>query len=79
MGTFASILLILSWFYHLEKSYDSDLGKVKTGTLMRYLIVIITCLIWWRFPEIFNIFAIAVGLSFSYILIMLQGIKEMTK
>lgn len=79
LGTFASILLILNWYYHLEKSYDGDLERVKTGTLTRFLIVIITCLIWLRFPDIFNIFAITGGLALSYILIMLRGIKELTK
>ncbi|MFD2830677.1 ATP synthase subunit I [Corticicoccus populi] len=79
LGTFASILMNLNWLYHLEKSYDSDVERVKTGTLTRFLIVIMTCLIWVRFPEVFNIFAIAAGLALSYILIIVRGIKELTK
>lgn len=79
LGTLASILMSFNWLYHLEKSYDSEIDKVKTGTLTRFLIVIITCLIWVRFPEVFNILAIAAGLALSYILIMLRGMKELTK
>ncbi|WP_156823578.1 ATP synthase subunit I [Salinicoccus albus] len=79
LGTFASILLLWNWYYNLEKSYENEEGRVSTGTVMRLVIVVVTCLFWVRFPDTFNIFAIMAGLVLSYIMIMFQGIKELTK
>lgn len=79
LGTFASILMIFNWYYHLDKSYDVENGKVKLGTMTRFIIVIVTLLVWLRFPETFNIFAITVGLLLGYILIVFHAVRELTK
>ncbi|WP_342665360.1 ATP synthase subunit I [Salinicoccus luteus] len=79
LGTFASILLLSNWYYNLEKAYDSEEGKIKTGTIARLVIVIVTCLFWVRFPEVFSIFGIALGLMLSYVMILFRAIKELTK
>lgn len=79
LGTLASILMLWNWYYNLERSYDEENGKISTGTAMRFLTVVVTCLFWAKFPEIFNIFGIAAGISQCYIMIMYRGIKELTK
>lgn len=79
IGTFASALMILNWYYHLDKAYEEENGKVKLGTLTRFIIVIVTLLVWLRFPETFNIFAITVGLLLGYILIIFHAVRELTK
>ena len=79
LGTSASILLLLNWYYNLEKAYDPGEEKIRTGTIARLVIVIVTCLFWVRFPEIFSIFGIALGLLLSYIMILFRAIKELTK
>ncbi|AKG74794.1 ATP synthase subunit I [Salinicoccus halodurans] len=79
LGTTASIFLLWNWYYNLEKAYDSSEGKIRTGTVARLLIVIVTCLFWVRFPDIFSIFGIAGGLVLSYIMIIFRAIKELTK
>ncbi len=79
LGTIASIFLLWNWYYNLEKAYDSEEGKIRTGTVARLLIVIVTCLFWVRFPDVFSIFGIAGGLLLSYIMIIFRAIKELTK
>ncbi|WP_411842639.1 hypothetical protein [Salinicoccus sp. HZC-1] len=79
LGTIASIFLLLNWYYNLEKAYDNEAGKIRTGTVARLLIVIVTCLFWVRFPDIFSIFGIAGGLMLSYIMMIFRAVKELTK
>jgi len=78
LGTIASIFLLWNWYYNLERAYGSE-GKIRTGTVARLLIVIVTCLFWVRFPDVFSIFGIAGGLLLSYIMIIFRAIKELTK
>jgi len=79
LGTFASALMMYNWYYHLERSYDEKGGKFKLGTTTRFIIVIVTLLVWLRFPETFNIFAITVGLLLGYILLIFHAVRELTK
>ncbi|MCG1009895.1 hypothetical protein J4760_07655 [Salinicoccus sp. ID82-1] len=79
LGTLASIMLLLNWYYNLEKAYKTEDGRIRTGTIARLVIVIVTCLFWVRFPDVFSIFGIALGLLLSYIMILFRAIKELTK
>ncbi|MFC3899301.1 ATP synthase subunit I [Aliicoccus persicus] len=79
LGTTVSIILLGNWFYHLEKAKQEDENRVKTGTITRVIIVIVACLVWYRFMAYINIFGMIVGLSFTYILMMYRAIKEMRK
>lgn len=79
LGISVSIILLANWYYHLEKARLEEENRVKTGTVTRVLIVIVACLIWYRFMEDINIFGMIVGLSFTYILMMYRAIKEMRK
>src|SRR5699024_11807191 len=45
LGTIASIFLLWNWYCNLERAYESE-GKIRTGTVVRLLIVIVTCLFW---------------------------------
>ena len=74
-----SIILLGNWFYHLEKAKQDEENRVKTGTVTRVIIVIVACLVWYRFMADINIFGVLVGLSFTYILMMYRAIKEMRK
>ena len=79
LGTLASTLMIFNWYYHLDKAYEEENDKVKLGTMTRFIIVIVTLLVWLRFPETFNIFAITVGILLGYILIIFHAVRELTK
>lgn len=79
IGTSASILMIYNWYYHLERSLDEEIDKMKLGTTTRFIIVVVTFLVWLRFPETFNIFAITVGILLGYILIIFHAVRELTK
>lgn len=79
LGTTVSILLLGNWYYHLEKARREEEERVKTGTVTRVIIVIVACLVWYRFMDDINIFGMIVGLSFTYILMMYRAIKEMRK
>lgn len=77
IGTTVSIILLGNWFYHLEKAKQENVEHVKTGTVTRVLIVIVACLIWYRFMDDINIFGMLAGLSLTYILMMYRAITEM--
>ncbi|MCD2138122.1 MULTISPECIES: ATP synthase subunit I [Salinicoccus] len=79
LGTAASTLMIFNWYYHLEQAQDEENGKVRLGVVTRFIIVIVTLLVWLRFPETFNIFAIAIGILLGYILIIFHAVRELTK
>lgn len=79
LGTIASALMIFNWYYHLEQAQDEENGKVRLGVMTRFIIVIVTLLVWLRFPETFNIFAIAIGILLGYILIIFHAVRELTK
>ena len=79
IGTSASTLMIYNWYYHLERSMDEEIDKMKLGTTTRVIIVVVTLLVWLRFPETFNIFAITVGILLGYILIIFHAVRELTK
>lgn len=79
LGTFASILMLFNWYYNLDKAYGAVDGKIRTGTAARLAIVIVTCLFWVRFPDIFSIFGIGSGLMLSYVMILFRTVKELTK
>ncbi|WP_052254773.1 ATP synthase subunit I [Salinicoccus sp. YB14-2] len=79
LGTFASTLMMYNWYYHLERSHDEQSDKFKLGTTTRFIIVVVTLLVWLRFPETFNIFAITLGILLGYILIIFHAVRELTK
>lgn len=77
LGTTVSIILLGNWYYHLEKAQGENVERVKTGTVTRVLIVIVACLIWYRFMDDINIFGMILGLALTYILMMYRAITEM--
>lgn len=79
LGIIGSVFMSYNWFYHLRQAQDENGEKVKTGTMTRLLLVILLCLIWVRFPEIFNIFGILVGVLLTYLLIIWRALLELFK
>ena len=79
LGTAASTLMIFNWYYNLENAQDEENGKVRLGIVTRFIIVIVTLFVWLRFPETFNIFAIAIGILLGYVLIVFHAVRELTK
>lgn len=77
LGTTVSIILLANWLYHLEKAKQENVERVKTGTVTRVLIVIVACLIWYRFMDEINMFGMLAGLSLTYILMLYRAIIEM--
>lgn len=79
LGTSVSGLMLANWLYHLEQAQKEGESRVKTGTVTRVLIVVVACLIWYRFQDHINIFGFIGGLSMTYILMMYRVFKEMPK
>ena len=79
VGIIGSMVMSFNWFYNFKNAQLEDGGKVKTGTFTRMLVVIAACLIWVRFPEIFNIIGILIGLLLTYALIFWRAASELFK
>lgn len=79
VGIVGSMLMSYNWYFNLRTAQISDGEKVRTGSSTRMLVVIGACLMWARFPEIFSIFGILVGLLLTYALIFWRTASELFK
>jgi ATP synthase protein I len=76
LGLTGSICITYTFEYYLAKAKDKDNIHISTGNVWRYLTVIIACCIWVLYKEYINIFGVIVGLSVSYVLIILKPLIQ---
>lgn len=76
LGLTGSLCITYTFEYYLAKAKDKDNIHISTGNVWRYLTVIIACCIWVLYKEYFNIFGVIVGLSVSYVLIILKPLIQ---
>ncbi|CAD2072113.1 ATP synthase subunit I [Phocicoccus pinnipedialis] len=70
LGTVISIFMAFSWYVNLRRAYDEDETNIRTGSATRIILVILACVIWYKFNEYINIFGVLFGLLLTYILIL---------
>lgn len=76
LGLTGSICITYTFEYYLAKAKDKDNIHISTGNVWRYLTVNIACCIWVLYKEYINIFGVIVGLSVSYVLIILKPLIQ---
>lgn len=76
LGLTGSLCITYTFEYYLAKAKDKDNIHISTGNVWRYLTVIIACCIWVLYKEYINIFGVIVGLSVSYVLIILKPLIQ---
>lgn len=76
LGLTGSLCITYTFEYYLAKAKYKDNIHISTGNVWRYLTVIIACCIWVLYKEYINIFGVIVGLSVSYVLIILKPLIQ---
>lgn len=72
IGTVGSLINTYIFEIYLSRAKHPDNIHISTGNVWRYLVAIITCIIWVVFKENVNIIGIMIGLMISYVLIILR-------
>lgn len=79
IGTIASAISAFVWYYYLHRAIYSDALMVSSGMGIRFLIAVMACLFWVRFPNYVSIYGIALGLTLTYVMILLHTISTLKK
>lgn len=72
IGTLGSLINTFTFEYYLEKAKEKDNIHISTGNVWRYLIVILSCCIWYFYKDQINIIGVVIGLMISYVLIVFK-------
>lgn len=72
VGTIGSMLNTYTFEYYLMKAKRSDTLHISTGSVWRYLITLLACIIWLVFRSRMNIFGVVIGLMISYVLMVIR-------
>ncbi|MCG3400172.1 ATP synthase subunit I [Staphylococcus massiliensis] len=81
VGTIASLINTYIFEIYLSRATKNDTSRVSTGSVWRYLVVILACLVWVIGTEQFvSIIGILFGILIAYILIVMRPVfKNMNK
>lgn len=79
IGTVASAISTFVWYHNLSKAINSDALYVSSGMGIRFLIAVMACLFWVRYPDTFNLLGIALGLMLTYVMIIIHGVNSLKK
>lgn len=77
IGTIASVVNLFSWEVYLSKAKNADSLQFSTGNWVRYLVTIVACCFWIKYPLIVDIIGILFGLMIAYVLIMLRSLQSL--
>lgn len=75
VGTVISIFMAFSWYISLWHAYNRETTNIKTGSATRVILVLLACMIWYRFSGYVNIFGVLLGLLLTYVLIIFYAIN----
>lgn len=79
IGTIASAISSFVWHHNLLRAISSDALYVSSGMGIRFLIAVMACLFWVRFPEMINLLGIALGLMLTYVMIIIHSVNSLKK
>ncbi|WP_323704232.1 ATP synthase subunit I [Mammaliicoccus sp. Dog046] len=77
IGTIASAVNLFSWEVYLNRAKNAESLHLSTGNWVRYLVTIVACCFWLKYPLIVDIIGILIGLMIAYVLIMLRTIQSL--
>lgn len=72
IGTVASAISTFVWHHYLNRAINSESLYISSGMGIRFLIAAMACLFWVRFPEAISIYGIALGLTLTYVMILIH-------
>ncbi|WJP97586.1 ATP synthase subunit I [Macrococcus bovicus] len=72
IGTVASAISAFVWHHYLYRAINSESLYISSGMGIRFLIATMACLFWVRFPEAISIYGIALGLTLTYVMILIH-------
>ncbi|MBO1920051.1 ATP synthase subunit I [Staphylococcus xylosus] len=71
IGTLGSLINTFTFEYYLEKAKRKTIYIYQRATF-GYLIVILSCCIWYFYKDQINIIGVVIGLMISYVLIVFK-------
>lgn len=77
IGTIASAVNLFSWEVYLNRAKNAESLQLSTGNWVRYLVTIVACCFWLKYPLIVDIIGILFGLMIAYVLIMFKSLKSL--
>ncbi|WP_240624147.1 ATP synthase subunit I [Staphylococcus rostri] len=72
IGTLASIVNTAIFEYYLWRSQRQTTGPISTGNGWRYLVALVTCIVWVLHQSQIHIIGVLIGLMISYVLIVFR-------
>lgn len=72
IGTVASIVNTAIFEYYLWRAQRQTTGPVSTGNGWRYLVALVTCIVWVLHQSQIHIIGVLIGLMISYALIIFR-------
>jgi len=76
IGTCGSLVNTYIFESYFAKAQQQDAIHISTGNIWRYLVAIISCLLWFFFKDHINIIGVLIGLMISYIVIILRPLLK---
>ncbi|TDL95401.1 ATP synthase subunit I [Macrococcus carouselicus] len=77
IGTLASAISTFVWHHYLDRAINSESLYISSGMGIRFLIAAMACLFWVRFPEAISIYGIALGLTLTYVMIVIHTFNSL--
>lgn len=79
IGTIASAVSTFVWHHYLWRALNDDSLYVNSGMGIRFLVAVMACLFWVRFPELISIYGVALGLMLTYVMIVVHSYTSLKK
>lgn len=76
LGTIISVFMAFSWYSNYYKALHHQQRILTTGTVTRVILVILACIIWYKFSADLNMIAITVGLMTTYVIIFVNAVRH---
>ncbi|QLK86513.1 ATP synthase subunit I [Staphylococcus sp. 17KM0847] len=72
VGTCASIINTFIFEYYLWRAQQQKIGHISTGNGWRYLVALVTCIVWVLNQSQIHIMGVLIGLMISYALVVFR-------
>src|SRR5699024_10291812 len=76
LGTIISVFMAFRWYSDYYKALHHQQRILTTRTRTRVILVILACMIWYKFSADLNMIAITVGLMTTYVIIFVNAVRH---
>src|SRR5699024_7938727 len=76
LGTITSVFMAFSWYSNYYKALHHQQRILTTATVTKVILVILACILWYKFSSDLNMIAITVALMTTSELIFLNAVRH---